>query len=130
MYKVSIINRSCKFKLSARGGKIQPDSRNPFGSESDLTWSDPRLNDLQSNRNLSKIWKNTTCKLIRLGPTKFLPKKLNRPDPSEPNPNPNPNRPTCLPHLVTIIITDKRYTDQWSMITKSRIITSYPQPAG
>jgi hypothetical protein len=57
------------------------------------TRPDPRSNGLQSNRILSMIWKNTTCKLTRPDPTLTRPDlfqkiKLTRPVRSEPEPDP------------------------------------------
>jgi hypothetical protein len=52
-----------------------PTRPDPNPTEPDLTRPVLRSNDFQSNRNLSTIWKNTTCKLTRPDPT------LIRPDP-------------------------------------------------
>jgi hypothetical protein len=46
---------------------------NPIQTCPDPTRPDPRSNDLQSNWNLSKIWKNITCKLTRSDPTMTRP---------------------------------------------------------
>jgi hypothetical protein len=48
-------------------------------NQTNSTRPDPRTNYLQSNRNLLKIWKNTTCKLTR--PDFFQKVKLTRPKP-------------------------------------------------
>jgi hypothetical protein len=60
-----------------RGNTTWSDPRNPYDllrSEFNPIWffnkiklirPDPRSNNLQSNQNLSKMWKNTICKLIR-----------------------------------------------------------------
>jgi hypothetical protein len=51
----------------------------PIWTRPDPTRPDPKSNGLQSNQNLSTIWKNTICKLTRPdltltwpGPTRFL----------------------------------------------------------
>jgi hypothetical protein len=72
----------------------------------DSIWTRPdlRSNDLQSNRNLSTIWKNTTYKLTRPDSTRpyfFQKIKLIRPEP-EPN-------PTQLAGLQPLILSHEKY---------------------
>jgi hypothetical protein len=56
---------------------IRLDFKKKKSNWSDLFRSDPRSNDLQSNRNILKIWKNTIYKLIQ--PDYFQKVKLTWP---------------------------------------------------
>jgi hypothetical protein len=78
-------------------------------AEPDLTRPVLRSNDFQSNRNLSTIWKNTTCKFDPtrpdLDPTRsdlISSRRSNWSDPSDLNPT--PTRPDRLPPLIMFIV--------------------------
>jgi hypothetical protein len=116
--------------LRIRGGRTRSDSKKSVWSvrvrirlnlilKKKSNWSDPRSNDIQSNRNLLKIWKkNTTYKLIQsdliltqpIRPDFFQKIKLTRPVQSESKPE--PNRPAWWWLLISAKFTCMKFQSE------------------